>query len=252
MKKRGLTFKMVMVFVILAFLTMVSFFIFDLKKFEDKNFKDVKFKGFYINIGDGKSKIVIDKDGLKVNEIKELGHMYKEETFKLEGIENINIISSSAKCNVLKSDEDKIVVSLNKGVLNNSVSGDTMTLSTEKKGHMEVDIYVKDASKLNINMDCANVEVENNTDLKSLKLNGANVEVFSNSVKPIDMYIKGVTAVCDLVVQENNYDVNLSGIMIDFESAGNSYEGMGDINKTFGTGEKDLTIKATTLELNLN
>lgn len=261
-KNLGSNAKLAIIFFVLLGLSIISFFIFDFQNVMAESYKYDDGDGFYINLKNNSGKIRI-KDGefsINASNGASAGEGKRiEKDYDLSGIENISLSGRAIDIEVIKSEKNSMKIDMAKDKINEKISEKTIEIS-EKSGmiiggvsdSMEVEIYTNNPGKVNLTLNGTNISLSNNIDLRSLDIAGTEIDVESSSENSFKIDIDGTNVDASVNVKNNNFDVNINAVQFDFESPQGSSDGMGDMNRKFGTGEHPFVINSVNVDLEIN
>ncbi len=253
-KNLGSNAKLAIIFFILLGLSIISFFIFDFQNVMAESYKYDDGDGFYINLKNNNGKIKYKDGEFSINTSKGSSHDGKtiEKDYDLTGIENIALDGNSIDVEVIKSDKNNMkLVAKNKNFKEN-ISNNSISLSTKNNDLMEVEIYTNNPGKVHLILNGTNINLSNNIDLRSLDIAGTVIDVESSSENSFDIDINGTNVDAEINVKNNNFDIDINAVQFDFESPQGSSDGMGEMNRKFGTGESRFVINSVNVDLEMN
>lgn len=261
-KNLGTNAKLFILFFVLLGLSIISFFVFDFQNVMAESYKYIDDDGFYINLKNNNGKIRIKDGEFSINTSKgsSVGESKRiEKDYDLTGIENISLSATQIDIEVIKSEKNSMKIEMAKDRFNEKISGKTIDIS-KKNGmeiggvsdYMEVEIYTNNPDILNLDLSGTNIDLSNNMDLKSLDISGTEIDVESSSEKSFNIEIDGTNVEAEINVKSNNFDININAVQFDFESSQGSSDGMGEMNRKFGTGENKLIINGVNVDLEMN
>lgn len=253
-KNLGSNAKLAIIFFILLGLSIISFFVFDFQNVMAESYKYKDGDGFYINLKNNNGKIKYKDGEFSINVSKGSSYDGKriEKDYDLTGIENIALDGNSIDVEVIKSDKNNMKLVAKNENFKENISNNSISLSTKNNDLMEVEIYTNNPGKVNLTLNGTNISLSNNIDLRSLDIAGMEIDVESSSENSFDIDIDGTNVDAEINVKNNNFDVNINAVQFDFESPQGSSDGMGDMNRKFGTGEHRFVINSVNVDLEMN
>lgn len=254
-KEMGSTTKLFILFLILFGLSIISFFIFDFQNVMAESYKFEDGDGFYINLRNNNGKIRIKDGEFSINTSRGSSHgdgKRLEKDYDLTGIENIAIDGNSIDVEVIKSDKNSMNLVAKNENFKEKISNNSISVSTNNNDIMEVEIYTNNPELLNLNISGTNIDLSNNIDLKSLDIAGTEIDVESSSENSFNIDIDGTNVDGEVNVKNNNFEVDINAVQFNFESPQGSSDGMGDMNRKFGTGEHRFVINSVNVDLEIN
>ncbi len=254
-KEMGSTTKLFILFLILFGLSIISFFIFDFQNVMAESYKFEDGDGFYINLRNNNGKIRIKDGEFSINTSRNSSHgdgKRLEKDYDITGIEHIAIDGNSIDVEVIKSDKNSMNLVAKNENFKEKISNNSISVSTNNNDIMEVEIYTNNPELLNLNISGTNIDLSNNIDLKSLDIDGIEIDVESISENSFDIEIDGTNVDAEVNVKNNNFEVDINAVQFNFESPQGSSDGMGDMNRKFGTGEHRFVINSINVDLEMN
>lgn len=254
-KEMGSTAKLFILFLILLGLSIISFFIFDFQNVMAESYKFEDGDGFYINLRNNNGKIRIKDGEFSINTSRNSSHgdgKRLEKDYDITGIEHIAIDGNSIDVEVIKSDKNSMNLVAKNENFKEKISNNSISVSTNNNDIMEVEIYTNNPELLNLNISGTNIDLSNNIDLKSLDIDGIEIDVESSSENSFNIDIDGTNVDAEVNVKNNNFEVDINAVQFDFESPQGSSDGMGDMNRKFGTGEHRFVINSVNVDLEIN
>lgn len=253
-KNLGSNAKLAIIFFVLLGLSIISFFIFDFQNVMAESYKYKDGDGFYINLKNNNGKIKYKDGEFSINTSVGSSHDDNriEKDYDLTGIENIALDGNSIDVEVIKSDKNNMKLVAKNENFKENISNNSISLNTKNNDLMEVEIYTNNPGKVNLNLNGTNISLSNNIDLKSLDIAGTEIDVESSSENSFNIDIDGTNVDAEINVKNNNFDVNINAVQFDFESPQGSSDGMGDMNRKFGTGEHRFVINSVNVDLEMN
>lgn len=254
-KEMGSTAKLFILFLILLGLSIISFFIFDFQNVMAESYKFEDGDGFYINLRNNNGKIRIKDGEFSINTSRNSSHgdgKRLEKDYDITGIEHIAIDGNSIDVEVIKSDKNSMNLVAKNENFKEKISNNSISVSTNNNDLMEVEIYTNNPELLNLNISGTNIDLSNNIDLKSLDIAGTEIDVESSSENSFNIDIDGTNVDGEVNVKNNNFEVDINAVQFNFESPQGSSDGMGDMNRKFGTGEHRFVINSVNVDLEIN
>lgn len=246
------TLQFFLVFLLLAVLTAVSFFALDYQKLKERGYLNaddlsIELYDEYSLFHIGKGGIVLNGRGLSsVSPVKKYDFSYD-----LDGVRHLAFRSGAVEMTVVRSDQNRIHITSDAKEIREERGDGRLTLDAGKKHAISCRVECTNPETLDLVVKGADVDLDSYAELKSVEMDGADVELKSDTENSYPINVRGVSVDGMITVKNNDYSVNLNGTAVEWNGT-DVFPGGKAYTETFGTGKDALVISGVEIDLVLD